>query len=189
MQEVKETKYLGFVISTNNNDSIHKTVTKRIGLAKQAVLEIRTIIEDSRASRLGGINVAFQLWESCVLSFLLYSSETWDHIPKKTIRVLNDYFNYFFRKIFRICSGAPIPNFYWQTGFLKAGNMILQKKLLFCHHLSNLEAGSLVRQFYDLQCINDLPGLYSNVREHLVKLGIPGLKNVSKGIWKKMVKA
>ena len=34
MQEEKETKYLGFVISTNNNDSIHKTVTKRLGLVK-----------------------------------------------------------------------------------------------------------------------------------------------------------
>ena len=142
MKEVSEVKYLGDFIMFNNDESIHTTVKKRIGLAKHSVIEIRSIIEDSRATKLGGINISFQIFEACVLSFVLHNAETWDFIPKKTMKLLDDLFNYFFRKIFRISSGAPISNFYWQTGCLTAGNVILQKKLLFCHHLSNLPEDS-----------------------------------------------
>ena len=138
---------------------------------------------------MGGINISFQIFEACVLSFVLHNAETWDFIPKKTMKLLDDLFNYFFRKIFRISSGAPIPNFYWQTGFLTAGNVILQKKLLFCHHLSNLPEDSLGREVYDLQTRNhSLPSLFLEMKEHLASLGIDDLKTVPKTIWKKMVK-
>ena len=105
------------------------------------------------------------------------------------MKLFDDFFNYFFRKIFLISSGAPIPNFYWQTGFFTAGNVILQKKLLFCHHLSNLPEDSLRREVYDLQTRNhSLPSLFLEMKEHLASLGIDDLKTVPKTIWKKMVK-
>ena len=99
MTEVVETKYLGEIIAQNNDESIHKTIMKRIAVSKLAVVEIRSIVEDARASRLGGINVAFDLFDSCILSSLLHNSETWDNIPKKSMKILDDFFTYFLRKI------------------------------------------------------------------------------------------
>ena len=86
-------------MAPNNDDSIHKTILKRIAISKLAVVEIRAIVEDVRASRLVGINVAFGSFDACVLSSLLHNSETWDYIPRKSMKVLDDFFNYFLRKI------------------------------------------------------------------------------------------
>ena len=158
MKEVEELKYLGDYASINNEESVHKTVLKRIGLAKQSIVDIRSVVEDTRASKLGGINIAFQLFEACVLSFVLHNSETWDFMSNKTIKVLDNLFTYFFRKIFRCSTGTPIPNLYWQSGFLKAGNFILQKKLMFIHHLANLPEDSSGREFFEIQIENnDIP--------------------------------
>ena len=183
MKEVEEVKYLGEMISINNDESVHKTVLKRIGLAKRSVIEIRSIVEDSRAVRLGGINVAFQLFESVVLSSIFYNSETWDFTPKKTIKVLDNFFNFFFRKIFRCSTGAPIPNLYWQSGFLTAGNWILKRKLMFCHHLSNLPPNSLGREFFDLQLVSPHPSLITEMKEHLEAISVLDLTSISKNMW------
>ena len=136
---------------------------RRIGIAKLAVVEIVRIVEDSRASKVGGINAGFDMFESSVLPSLLHNCETWDYISKKTVRTLDNYFNYFLRKILRVCTGAPIPQLYWQTGFLKAGSYILQRKLLFCHHLANLPEGTLGRDFYDLQSNLNIDGLVHEI--------------------------
>ena len=187
MKEVEEVKYLGEIITMNNDESVHKTVLKRIGLAKRSVIEIRSILEDSRAARLGGINVAFHLFESVVLSSIFHNSETWDYMPKKTVKVLDDFFNFFFRKIFRCSTGAPIPNFYWQSGFLRAGYWILKRKLIFCHHLSNLPVNSLGREFFDIQMESSHPSLITEMREHLESLSVPDLKSISKNMWRSKV--
>ena len=189
MDEVDKLKYLGDTISFSNDESIHKTITRRIGVSKFAIVEIRSIIEDSRASILGGINVAFDLFESCVVSSLLHNAETWDSIPKKTMKIIDDFFNNFLRRILRVCTGTPIPNLYWHTGFLKADKVILQKKLLFLHHLSNLPEGSLGREFFDLQQSNDLVGLVKEMKLHLEALGVSNLRTITKHHWKNRVKA
>ena len=118
---------------------------------------------------------------------LLYNGETFIGMSKKTLKELDNFFNYFLRKILRVCTGCPIPNLYWQTGCLKAGNVILKKKLNFAHHLSNLPVGSLGWDFYDLQKAGSLPGLFMEVQEDLETIGIDDLKTVTKTVWKKRV--
>ena len=46
----------------------------------------RAVIEDRRASTIGGINIAFEIWEASVLSMLAFNSETWINIPKKRLK-------------------------------------------------------------------------------------------------------
>ena len=55
MKLVETLKFLGDVISHSPEDSIHKTVLKRLGVDKQTMTEIRTIIEHIRAKYLVGI--------------------------------------------------------------------------------------------------------------------------------------
>ena len=83
MKEVKLLKFLGDYLSFSLEDSVHQTVMKRLGVAKQAIFEIRAVIEDRRASTIGGINIAFKIWEASVLTMLAFNSETWISIPQK----------------------------------------------------------------------------------------------------------
>ena len=186
MKEVKVTKYLGDFLAPTLEASVHQTVLKRIGLANHSIYEIRTIIEDSRASTIGGINVGYSIWEQAVVQSLLYNSETWFNIPKKTMKLLNNLFNKFHQTMMRIGTGCLIVNYYWQTGSLQVEYIILQKKLLFCFHLANLPLSSLGREVYDLQVLNSL-GLVADVQEHLTKIGINDLTSVNKYQWRKTV--
>ena len=42
-------------------ESITETVNSRVGLATRAIYEIRTIVEDSRADKLGAVQVGLEL--------------------------------------------------------------------------------------------------------------------------------
>ena len=100
MKKVTAIKYLGDSLCSNLQESVHQTVVKRIGLAKHAVYEIRTIMEDCRATSIGAINIAFDIWELSVLPMLLNNSDCWMGISKKTLKILSDLFLLFFRTIF-----------------------------------------------------------------------------------------
>ena len=116
---------------------------------------------------------------------VLHNCETWNNISRKTFRILNNFFNYFFRSIFRCSSGAPKPNFYWQTGSLRVENLILQKKLVFFHHLSSLPVESLAGEVFKLQLEKNIDGLVTDCKEHILKMGNTNPKEVSKYMWKK----
>ena len=81
MKEVKAIKFLGDYVSHSLEDSVHQTVSKRIGIARQSIYEIRAVVEDARSKTLGGINVAFTIWSVAVIPMLLWNAETWTNIP------------------------------------------------------------------------------------------------------------
>ena len=188
MEEVKEIKFLGDYIGPSCEESIHTTVSKRISIAKQTINEIRTIIEDRRAKSIGGINIAFDIFNAAVIPMVLNNGETWWNMKKKTLKALNGLFNYFFRLIFRIGSGCPVINFYIQVGCLKVEAVLLRMQLNFCYHLANLSPSALGRQTWDLQVNHRLPGLYLSVEDHLNKLNFHQNKSVSKWQWEKLVR-
>ena len=99
MKETKTLKYLGDSLSFSLEESAHQTVMKRVGIVKQTILDIRTVIEDTRANKLGAINVAFNIWEQALSPMILQNSESWIGLTKKTLRVLDDLFQGFSQKI------------------------------------------------------------------------------------------
>ena len=187
MKEVKNLKFLGDIISTTPEESIHKTVLKRQAIVKQTIIEIRTIIEDTRASNIGGINLAFDLWET-VISSLLYNAETWLNIPKKTIKLLKNIFSCFYSCIFRIGRGTPIVNYYWQVGSLTVENIILQKKLMYWFHIKNLPDESLVKEVLEKQEEKGLFCLTTEIREDLEEMKVTNPHSLSKWQYKRKVK-
>ena len=116
MKEEKVIKYLGDSLASSLEESVHQTVVKRVAIVRHSIYEIRTVIEDTRAERLGAINTAFSLWEEGILGMLLYNSETWISMRKKTIKILDDVFHLFCRVILRVPVSCPKVNFYWQSG-------------------------------------------------------------------------
>ena len=180
MKEVTVIKFLGDLVSNSAEESVHQTVTKRIGIAKQAVFEIRSVIEDRRAQSIGGINLAFEIFNASVLGMLLHNCETWDSIPKKTMKILNDLYLLFFRTIFRIGNGAPIVNFFWETGTMKPKFLILQRTLRFIFHLANQSDKALSKQILKREISENIPGIYAANKHHLDKINFEAMKYLSK---------
>ena len=187
MIEVKVIKFLGDYISFELQDSVYKTVLKRMGLARQAMYEIRAVVEDTRASHLGGINVALSLWEGAVVPMLLYNADTWGIISNKTWKLLNSVFNDFYRCLFRIGSGCPIVGFYWHCGDLFVENRILQMKLNFLYHLENLEDGALAKEIYKIE-VKKAVGIVEELKDHLAKMNVESTRGYTKWKWKILVK-
>ena len=186
MQQVKDIKYLGEILSSNLPESVHQTVLKRVNIARLSIYEIRAVIEDRRASIVGGANIGLELWKASVEQMVFYSLETWLDIRKKTLKILDNLYNCFFRTFSRIGTGASIPNFYIQTGMLNPQNIILMRQLNVYHHLANLSPRSLGNQIFNLQLEHpSLPSLIKDSEEHLTKLGIPDPTSVSKYVWNK----
>ena len=188
IKEVGTVKILGDCVSSTPKESIHNTVLKRLGIVKRTIIEIRMIIEDTRASKIGGINLAFTLWNSTVVPSLLYNAETWIEIPKKTFELLQNLFNYFYSCIFRIGQGTPKVNYYWQVGGITVENMILQKKLLFWFHVKNLPRGSLIQEVLEIQEAKGFTCLTSELAEDLKNIKIKDPRLVSKWQYKKRIK-
>ena len=56
--------------------------------------------------------------------------------------------------------------------------------MLFFHHLANLPVDSLAGEFFQLQQEEEIEGLVSDCKEHVVKMGNLVPKDTSKRIWK-----
>ena len=188
MKEVESLKYLGDSLSATCEESVHKTVLKRIGIAKKAVYEVRAVVEDKRANQVGGFNVALEIWDAAIVPMLLNNCESWQNISKKTLKILDDLFNLFYRSLFRIGSGCPKANLYWQCGTYTVDNIILKKKLMFIFHLANLPPHSLAFEVFSVQERRGLCGLLTENEEHLSKLAFNSSRHMNKWQFKKLVR-
>ena len=73
---------------------------------------------------------------------------------------------------------------------LKPELVILQRQLVFIHHVANLSESSLAFLFYQREIENpDIPSLVSTIKPHLTKLDFETNKYSSKWRWKKIVKS
>ena len=109
-------------------------------------------------------------------------------MSKKTLKLLDDLFHKFCQSIFRVGTGCPIVNYYWQSGSLTFSNIILGKQLNFIHHLANLPESALARNIFDEQVRLQLPGLYKQCEQYLNEMGIVNLQDLNKWQMKRKVK-
>ena len=165
MSQVKSEKYLGIWLSETAADSVSITVNKRIGVATRTIFEIRSIIEDCRAEKIGGILLAFQLFEAWLIPSLLYGFEALSPIPKSSLKKLNDLSNKFLKVILGLGNkGNHTGAMYWMTGVMLMDNRILYRKAEFVHHLATLPSGSLGNIFYHSQKKRKYPGIVTEMQ-------------------------
>ena len=144
LEVVDKESYLGDVIGINTSESITLTINKRIGIAKKAVYEIRSIVEDSRSQVVGGIKTGLLLWNSCVLPFLLNNSGTWINMKKSDIERLSRLQNLFLNNLLNTFH-CPIPLMYFDLAVMQIHLQILKEKLLLFHHISCLPEKAVAR--------------------------------------------
>ena len=187
-QEIKA-KYLGDWLSSEGlSDSVAATVKKRKGLVVQSIYEIRAVIEDCRSQVCGGLAAGLDIWEAAVLPMLLYNSDCWMEASPQTIQDLENLQKDFYRCLFAVGSGCPIPSLYWETGGIMMKYRILKKKLLLLHHLATLPSDSLAREIYEVQEKLALPGLVKECQEYLVLWGITDITDFTSTEWKKNIR-
>ena len=88
---------------------------------------------------------------------------------KKTIKQLENIQLRFFRTLFAVGSGCPLPIIYWDTGGIMMKYRILKQKLIFFHHLANLPTTSLAGEIFTLQRRMQLPGLVKECESFLAR--------------------
>ena len=163
-------KYLGDMLSSAGlADSAHATVLKRKGQVISSILDTKAVVEDCRATVLGGIVSGLDIWELAILPYLLNNSETWTKLSKKTIGVIDDLQLMFFRYLLATPRTCPIPSLLWETGGILMEHRIAQKKLVFYHHLIHLPTISLAYKITTTQVSLSYPGLMMECQELLGK--------------------
>lgn len=87
-QEVKiksEEKYLGDYIHCGGlAKSVEATVDKRYGSALSSIIELKSVIDDFRMHKLGGISSGLDIFNLAILPGLTNNAETWYQAPRKT---------------------------------------------------------------------------------------------------------
>ena len=188
MKEGTAEKYLGDYISANGlSDSVMVTINNRHKKVTTALMEIRAVMEDCRALVTGGIMTGIEIWETAVIPYLLNNSETWDNIPPKALKILDDLQNQFLQNLLATPRTCPTPSLMWETGTISMGNKIIKKKLLFYHHLSHLPEESLAKEVAQIQSNLALPGLILECAALVCDMGLPEAGSCSKLQWKKIV--
>ena len=189
MKENDSIKYLGDYISCKGlKDSISVTVARRKGVVAKASYEIKSVVEDFRSHTVGGLMAGLDLWEMAVIPMIMYNAETWQEIDTATVKALENMQFEFLRCLFAVGSGCPLPILLSETGSILMELRILQKKVLFLHHLEHLEDGSLAKEVYRSQTRMGLTGILSECSDFLARFGLHDLHGFSKVHFKKLVK-
>ena len=77
--------YLGDVISgLGLEDSVERTIQRRLGLVRGAMYETQAIMEDYRMQAVGGMAGAWTIWEHAICPKLLNNCGTWVGKREKT---------------------------------------------------------------------------------------------------------
>ena len=178
MKEVKSNKYLGCLLSPSVSETVSNTINSRIGLAKRSIYEIRTVVEDIRADHIGAVQVGLELWQSSVLSSLLYSSEVWSEVPPKSLKQLEETNSLFLANLLGVSKrGCPEVNLYIETSSLLIPNQILLSQLLFLHHIASLPTAPLVNEVYESMKEKNFPGILRICQPYLTEWSMTEIKS------------
>ena len=160
----------------------------RKGLTCRAMFDIRTIVDDCRSVTAGGVSAGLMIWEMAVIPTLLNNAECWYDVSKSTVDELELLQTRFLKHLLAVGSGCPAPILMSETGTVLMELRILQKKLLFLHHLETLPSSALAKEVLELQRMFNWPGLIQECQPFLNKFHIQKVCQYSPYQWKRLVK-
>ena len=168
---VAQETYLGEELGISVSDSVSLTIKKRTGLVKKSIYEIKTVVEDLRSKVVGGIKTGIQLWESCVIPFLLYNSSTWVEIKDKDLQELSKLQRLFLNTLLGVknCPGALML---WDLGVLDMPMRIWKEKLILYHHIACLPETAVAHQMMKVQEDLHFPSLRDDLEGFLAKFEV-----------------
>ena len=118
----------------------------------------------------------------------------WTEISADDIQSLEDIQYLLLQRIFSVPKTTPHAALRWDTGTGFLEMKISKRKLLFLHHMINMDDKSLAKEILDVQNSKHLPGLVPECRSLLKSLNLPNILDtkvaagLSKIAWKRLVK-
>ena len=134
---IDQQTYLGDQIGLSTSESISLTIKKRSGLAKKAIFDIKTIVEDCRSKVPGSVKTGLLLWESAVIPFLLNNCSTWFQMKSRDLESLVQIQNLFLNSLLGVFK-CPAPLMLWDLSVLSIHLRILKEKLLLYQQITCL---------------------------------------------------
>ena len=179
-------KYLGDYF---HKQSVIETVKRRYRKAIEAIGDIKSIIEDIRAEKIGAIMTGLEIFNLSVIPYILYNSETWDQIPKEAMKLLEKVQMTFLRTLLKTPISTPKASLLWETGCLSINAMIVIRKLNFYFHIKTLHKDTLARQIADIQVNNNFPGFMKEINKIIREYDLVDteVEDHTKNSWKKIV--
>ena len=177
MEPVLQQKYLGFVISNQNNNmaNIQEVKKKSIGITKKLIEKLNSLKLKKYYFECGLIFMNVILRGS-----ILYASETYYNLKEKEIRIIERIEENFMRKLLKTPASCPVVQLYLELSQYPARFAIMKSRLLFLKSILNEKENSRIFQFVMLQlenckrgdwiltCINDLK--YLEIKESIEEI-------------------
>ena len=156
-----------------NSAYLGSTITKNLGLNKEiskiiskAAMNFRLLQKQAWKNNRLSTKVKIHIYETCVLSLLLYCSETWTTYARN-IKRLNSFHMWCLQKLLEIKWQDQIPHteVLKRSGLTHLGKMIMQKWLRWLGHVKRMDVSRIPRTI-----------LFSEARNGSRKQGRPLLR-------------
>ena len=120
----------------------------RRGKIKGATMEIKSIIEDFQMQAMGGLMVAWELWEKALIPSLLSGAGTWTGEISKAVDLCDDLQNFFWRAILTVPESCPKLALRCETKQIGMKWRIWQEKIFLAQRIIKMKETTLVKKVY-----------------------------------------
>jgi exonuclease III len=187
MNEKEQDIYLGDVLSGKGlAASVEATIAHRMGKVKGVMFEVAAIMADHRMQAMGGMQVAWDIWERSIVPSLLANCGSWVAISKSSLKTLNKLQELYCRLIYSCPDSTPIPALRGEAGLLDMEHRIMIEKVCLVTrimHMREEEEDSYAKLVLKEQLAMGWEGLTKEVEEICQRAGLPnaGLEFVDRG--------
>ena len=178
LKEKEADKYLGQMLHSGGlGTSAEATVEERTGRIKGAAMEIKAIIEEFQTQAMGGLMVAWELWERAMIPSLLSGAGTWTGNIAKAVEMADKIQEFYWRVILKVPESCPKLALRCEPRQLGMKWRIWIEKMLLLKRIQKQDEGSLCHQVYEEGKSMGWPGLWQEVAEICKEVKIPDIND------------
>ena len=175
MKEKEQDIYLGDALNGKGlAASVEDTINRRIGKVKGLIYEVAAIMKDHRMQAMGGMQVAWEIWERSLVPALLANCGSWARITKTALKTLNDTQSLYCRLIYACPDSTPIPALRGEAGLLNFENRIILEKICLVTRIMNQdnEEDTYAKEILKEQIAMEWEGLAKEVLKFCQEVGL-----------------
>ena len=168
---------MGDVLSSDSlAASVEATIALRMGKVKGVMFEVAAMMADHRMQAMGGMQVAWDIWERSIIPSLLANCGSWVDISKAAIKTLNKCQELYCKLIYSCPDSTPLPSLRGEAGLQEMSIRIMTEKVCLVSRILFLgeerEESSYAREVLMEQLAMGWGGLTKEVIEICKEVGL-----------------
>ena len=171
MEEVKDDKYLGDVLSSDgkNTKNIKDRISKGVGIINN-ILNLLDLVNFGQFA----FEVAVLLRNSMLINGVMTNAEVWYNFSKIEIQEFENLDKLFFGKLLGVPKSTPSEAYYLELGVIPITAILKGRRVNYLHNILTREPDSMLYTFFITQWLNPTRGDWVlQVREDMKDLEIP----------------